>query len=330
MNTAKKIQQSYAVEAGITHKSTVYSYKDPGNFDIHDKSIRTTDDYHEKLLLKFFERSLTRDIYSLVNTRYSSSDEIFTESRWQKLSWCEQGNVIVIRTWSRVGFWRIIFLNFGNSRHRLTAFFKEQFRIYPTWWSYECEMLAWKIWLCHVQPSHLGSKSTVRSKHVVYVWADALSTILLPLVAMVRMSGNLIVLGKMMETTKLSTWLVGWYLSLPPILLANHPYGSLICHCLHVLLPTVGSSWKAVVMSKSKGNVIYSEMLVERFVLIHLLLMRSLPVGSDGTFTPAYVARINTSWLMTLGTSSTVQLPWLTRLSRWSSSPCWERWCWFG
>jgi len=49
-------------------------------------------------------------------------------------------------------------------------------------------------------------------------------------------------------------------------------------------------------MSKSKGNVIYPEMLVERFGLdpLRYYLMRSLPVGSDGTFTPEdYVARIN-------------------------------------
>ena len=49
-------------------------------------------------------------------------------------------------------------------------------------------------------------------------------------------------------------------------------------------------------MSKSKGNVIYPEMLVERFGLdpLRYYLMRSLPVGSDGTFTPEdYVGRIN-------------------------------------
>ena len=49
-------------------------------------------------------------------------------------------------------------------------------------------------------------------------------------------------------------------------------------------------------MSKSKGNVVYPEMLVERYGLDQLryYLMRSLPVGSDGTFTPEdYVGRIN-------------------------------------
>ncbi len=49
-------------------------------------------------------------------------------------------------------------------------------------------------------------------------------------------------------------------------------------------------------MSKSKGNVVYPEMLVERYGFdpLRYYLMRSLPVGSDGTFTPEdYVGRIN-------------------------------------
>ena len=49
-------------------------------------------------------------------------------------------------------------------------------------------------------------------------------------------------------------------------------------------------------MSKSKGNVVYPEMLVERYGLdaLRYYLMRSLPVGSDGTFTPEdYIGRIN-------------------------------------
>ena len=63
-------------------------------------------------------------------------------------------------------------------------------------------------------------------------------------------------------------------------------------------------------MSKSKGNVVYPEMLIERFGLdpLRYYLMRSLPVGSDGTFTPEdYVAVSTTNWPMTLGTSSTVR-----------------------
>ena len=61
-------------------------------------------------------------------------------------------------------------------------------------------------------------------------------------------------------------------------------------------------------MSKSKGNVVYPEMLVERYGLdpLRYYLMRSLPVGSDGTFTLRdYVGRINYELANDLETSST-------------------------
>ena len=78
-------------------------------------------------------------------------------------------------------------------------------------------------------------------------------------------------------------------------------YWPIILMALDLPLPTrlVAHGWfvmKDGKMSKSKGNVIYPEMLVERFGLdpLRYYLMRSLPVGSDGTFTPEdYLARIN-------------------------------------
>jgi methionyl-tRNA synthetase len=49
-------------------------------------------------------------------------------------------------------------------------------------------------------------------------------------------------------------------------------------------------------MSKSKGNVVYPDMLIDRFGLdpIRYFLLREVPFGSDGVFTPeAFVERIN-------------------------------------
>ncbi len=49
-------------------------------------------------------------------------------------------------------------------------------------------------------------------------------------------------------------------------------------------------------MSKSKGNVVYPEMLVERYGLdaLRYYLMRAVPFGSDGIFTPEdFVNRVN-------------------------------------
>ena len=49
-------------------------------------------------------------------------------------------------------------------------------------------------------------------------------------------------------------------------------------------------------MSKSKGNVVYPEMLVERYSLdaLRYYLLRAVPFGSDGVFTPEdFVSRLN-------------------------------------
>ena len=48
-------------------------------------------------------------------------------------------------------------------------------------------------------------------------------------------------------------------------------------------------------MSKSKGNVVYPEMLVERYGLCDvIIILRAIPFGSDGVFTPEdFVSRLN-------------------------------------
>ena len=69
-----------------------------GNFWIsYDKFIRTTDDYHEKVVAQVFERLLEQgDIYlGEYSGWYSVSDEeFFTESQLAEVYRDEEGNVI--------------------------------------------------------------------------------------------------------------------------------------------------------------------------------------------------------------------------------------------
>ena len=66
-------------------------------------------------------------------------------------------------------------------------------------------------------------------------------------------------------------------------------------------------------ISKSKGNVIYPEQLVENYGLdaFRYYIVKDLPYGNDGLFTPEdYVTRINTELANDCGISS-------AGLSRW-------------
>jgi len=78
-------------------------------------------------------------------------------------------------------------------------------------------------------------------------------------------------------------------------------YWPIILMALGIELPkqVFGHGWllmKDGKMSKSKGNVVYPEMLVSRYGLdsLRYYLMRAMPFGNDGTFTPEdYIDKIN-------------------------------------
>ena len=133
----QKIQQK-AEEAGITPQEYVdgmaVGVKDLWQLlDIsYDKFIRTTDDYHEKVVAQVFERLLEQgDIYlGEYSGWYSVSDEeFFTESQLAEVYRDEQGNVIggvapsghEVELVSEESY----FFKLSNYADRLTAFFKE-------------------------------------------------------------------------------------------------------------------------------------------------------------------------------------------------------------
>lgn len=308
----QKIQQR-AEEAGITPQEYVDSMavgvKDLWQLlDIsYDKFIRTTDDYHEKVVAQVFERLLEKgDIYlGEYSGWYSVSDEeFFTESQLAEVYRDEEGNIIggvapsghEVELVSEESY----FFKLSNYADRLTAFYKE----HPEFIQPDGRMN--EMLKNFIEPGledlavsrttfSWGVKVPSDPKHVVYVWIDALINYITALGYGQNEHGNFDLFWQNDKNHEI-IHMIG-----KDILRFHSIYWPIILMALDLPLPTrlVAHGWfvmKDGKMSKSKGNVIYPEMLVERFGLdpLRYYLMRSLPVGSDGTFTPEdYLARIN-------------------------------------
>lgn len=304
----QKIQQK-AEEAGITPQAYVdgmaVGVKELWQLlDIsYDKFIRTTDDYHEKVVAQVFERLLAQDDIYLgeYSGWYSVSDEeFFTESQLAEVYRDENGKVIggVAPSGHEVEWVseESYFLRLSKYQDRLVEFFKSQ----PDFITPDGrlnEML--KNFIEPGLEDLAVSRTTFtwgvpvpsNPKHVVYVWIDALLNYVTALGYGQEDHENF---DKFWNGTVFH--MVG-----KDILRFHSIYWPILLMMLDIKLPErlIAHGWfvmKDGKMSKSKGNVIYPEMLVERFGLdpLRYYLMRSLPVGSDGTFTPEdYVARIN-------------------------------------
>ena len=304
----QKIQQK-AEEAGITPQAYVdgmaVGVKELWQLlDIsYDKFIRTTDDYHEKVVAQVFERLLAQDDIYLgeYSGWYSVSDEeFFTESQLAEVFRDENGKVIggVAQSGHEVEWVseESYFLRLSKYQDRLVEFFKSQ----PDFITPDGrlnEML--KNFIEPGLEDLAVSRTTFtwgvpvpsNPKHVVYVWIDALLNYVTALGYGQEDHENF---DKFWNGTVFH--MVG-----KDILRFHSIYWPILLMMLDIKLPErlIAHGWfvmKDGKMSKSKGNVIYPEMLVERFGLdpLRYYLMRSLPVGSDGTFTPEdYVARIN-------------------------------------
>ena len=304
----QKIQQK-AEEAGITPQAYVdgmaVGVKELWQLiDIsYDKFIRTTDDYHEKVVAQIFERLLAQDDIYLgeYSGWYSVSDEeFFTESQLAEVYRDENGKVIggVAPSGHEVEWVseESYFLRLSKYQDRLVEFFKSQ----PDFITPDGRLN--EILKNFIEPGleDLAVSRTTftwgvpvpsNPKHVVYVWFDALLNYVTALGYDQEQHGNF---DKFWNGTVFH--MVG-----KDILRFHSIYWPILLMMLDIKLPErlIAHGWfvmKDGKMSKSKGNVIYPEMLVERYGLdpLRYYLMRSLPVGSDGTFTPEdYVGRIN-------------------------------------
>ena len=304
----QKIQHK-AGEAGITPQKYVDGMAEEVKelwelLDIsYDQFIRTTDDYHEKVVADVFERLLSQDDIYLgeYSGWYSVSDEeFFTESQLEEVFRDETGKVIGgIAPSGHEVEWvseESYFLRLGKYADRLVEFF----HAHPDFIQPDGRMN--EIIKNFIEPGledlavsrtsfTWGVKVPSNPKHVVYVWIDALLNYATALGYGQDDHANF---DKFWNGTVFH--MVG-----KDILRFHSIYWPIMLMMLDLKLPErlIAHGWfvmKDGKMSKSKGNVVYPEMLVERFGLdpLRYYLMRSLPVGSDGTFTPEdYVGRIN-------------------------------------
>ncbi|WP_061455312.1 methionine--tRNA ligase, partial [Streptococcus parasanguinis] len=255
------------------------------------------------VVAQVFERLLAQDDIYLgeYSGWYSVSDEeFFTESQLAEVYRDENGKVIggVAPSGHEVEWVseESYFLRLSKYQDRLVEFFKSQ----PDFITPDGrlnEML--KNFIEPGLEDLAVSRTTFtwgvpvpsNPKHVVYVWIDALLNYVTALGYGQEDHENF---DKFWNGTVFH--MVG-----KDILRFHSIYWPILLMMLDIKLPErlIAHGWfvmKDGKMSKSKGNVIYPEMLVERFGLdpLRYYLMRSLPVGSDGTFTPEdYVARIN-------------------------------------
>lgn len=135
-----------------------------------------------------------------------------------------------------------------------------------------------------------GVKVPGNPKHIVYVWIDALSNYITAL-------GY----GSENESEFLKYWPADVHMMGKEIVRFHTIYWPIILMALDLPLPkkVFAHGWllmKDGKMSKSKGNVVDPVTLIERFGLdsLRYYLLREVPFGSDGVFTPeSFVERIN-------------------------------------
>ncbi|AKG75159.1 methionine--tRNA ligase [Salinicoccus halodurans] len=268
----------------------------------NDQFIRTTSENHKKAIQQIFEQLLEQgDIYlGEYEGWYSVQDEeFFTETQLDEVYKDENGNMIggVAPSGHEVELVKeeSYFFRMSKYADRLEKFYEDNPDfIKPA--SRRNEMLN-----NFIRPGleDLAVSRTTFSwgipvssdpKHVVYVWIDALCNYITAL-------GY----GSDDDALFKKFWPADVHMIGKEIVRFHAIYWPIMLMALDLPLPKklLGHGWlvmKDGKMSKSKGNVIYPETVVERYGLdaLRYYLMREVPFGSDGVFTPeAFVDRTN-------------------------------------
>ncbi|ARD49703.1 methionine--tRNA ligase [Sporosarcina sp. P33] len=293
----QKIQEK-AEEEGMTPLKYVDGIADIAKdlwklMDIsYDDLIRTTEDRHKVVVEKIFQKFLDNgDIYKgkYDGWKCVPCESYFTESQLTDGNCPDCGRPV-----HRVEE-ESYFFNMKKYADRLLAYYEEN----PTFIEPESrknEMINnfIKPGLEDLSVSRMsfdwGIKVPGDPKHVIYVWVDALTN-------------YITALGYMSDDDSLfkKYWPADVHVVGKDIVRFHTIYWPIFLMALDLPLPKKVFAHGFIMMkdgkmSKSKGNVVYPEMLVERYGLdaTRYFLLRELPFGQDGVFSPeAFVERIN-------------------------------------
>lgn len=268
----------------------------------YDQFIRTTDAMHEKAVQQIFEQLLAQgDIYKgAYEGWYSVSDEeYFTESQLAEVYRDADGNVTGGKAPSGHEVELVKEESYFFKMSKYADWLLDYYQKHPDFIQPDARMN--EMINNFIKPGledlavtrtsfNWGVKVPSDPKHVVYVWIDALANYITAL-------GY----GSADQTLFEKFWPANVHLVGKEIVRFHTIYWPIVLHALGLPLPDqiVGHGWlvmKDGKMSKSKGNVIYPDVLVERYGLdaVRYYLLKAMPFGNDGVFTPEdFIGKLN-------------------------------------
>lgn len=258
----------------------------------YDDYIQTTEERHEKIVQQIFERFLKQgDIYKGEYEGWycEPCESYFTETQLVDGKCPDCGRDV--RKMKEESY----FFNMKKYTNRLLEYYEDHPDFIKPEYRKE-EMINNFIKpgledLCVTRTSFdWGIKVLSDPKHVIYVWLDALTNYI---TALGYMSDD--------DTLFKKYWPADVHVVAKDIARFHLIYWPIFLMSLDLPLPKTIYVHNFIMMkdgkmSKSKGNVIYPEMLIDRYGLdaTKYALLREMPYSQDGVFTPeSFVERYN-------------------------------------